>query len=171
MKKFFLALVMAVVCVTAVMAEETTSSSDTTPITFTVLQDTNIKVYYKNENAIGLPKLLCVAPGSGILPNGKILLAVGNTGATPVIVEANGTPLNYEIDIGKPGLAVTGKVMVIVGSITTGVGAGLTIVSMMNKDMKSATTFGLGVALPGIALLSGGFVLDGKFSPKLKLLN
>ncbi len=153
------------------VSEEASTQEEQLVIKFNVIDpDLKPKIYVaKNSNFIG-KKLIATGPCEVSLDKSDKYGYIGFSKTAVQRLNFDSNFLEYNVEGGNPSLHKLGVAGTVVGSVLCGVGLGFAMIGVMDGDNSMLLPMG-GMAVGGLGLAIGGFVISEKHKPKLILLS
>ena len=170
MKKFLVILFISLTIVLGVAAQE--AKSNDTLIKINVPEtDKKVKVYVsKYPNFMG-KKLITEGTGEAYVDNSYQYIGFSKFALQPLVI--NDKVLEYDVELGNPGLNGLGIASSFVGAISAGVGLGLLLSADMYGEQEFKKMLPLGISMVGVGAtgVTVGLILNSKHKPKLIRVN
>lgn len=173
MRKFLLILFLVLTVFVGVVAQENKNeNSDEVLIKINVPEtDKKVKVYVsKYSNFMG-KKLIAEGSNEVYIDNSYQYIGFSKFALQPLAI--NDKVLEYDVELGNPGLNGLGIATSIVGVITAGAGLGFLLSAGMYSEQEFKKMLPLGISMIGVGAtgITVGLVLNGKHKPKLIRVN
>ena len=173
MKKFLIILFIALTIVLGVTAQEVKAENyDEALIKINVPEtDKKVKVYVsKYPNFMG-KKLITEGTGEAYVDSSYQYIGFSKFALQPLVI--NDKVLEYDVELGNPGLNGLGIASSFVGAISAGVGLGLLLSADMYGEQEFKKMLPLGISMVGVGVtgVTVGLILNSKHKPKLIRVN
>ena len=173
MKRFlFILFLVLTVCVGVVAQESKSENTDEVLIKINVPEtDKKVKVYVsKYPNFMG-KKLIAEGTGEAYVDNSYQYIGFSKFALQPLVI--NDKVLEYDVELGNPGLNGLGIASSIVGAISAGAGLGFLLSAGMTSEQEFKKMLPLGISMVGVGAtgVTFGLILNSKHKPKLIRVN
>ena len=173
MKRFLFILFLVLTVFVGVVAQESKSeNTDEVLIKINVPEtDKKVKVYVsKYPNFMG-KKLIAEGSDEAYVDNSYQYIGFSKFALQPLVI--NDKVLEYDVELGNPGLNGLGIASSIVGAISAGAGLGFLLSAGMTSEQELKKMLPLGISMVGVGGtgVTVGLILNSKHKPKLIRVN